>query len=172
MSEEERKAKKRAYQAEYSQRPEVKKRTRERMRALWASVTEEQRERARKRSRKYQAANRKKIRAQQVEYRAANREKVRASSQARHWRNNGVRIDHAGRAALLAAQRGLCAICGDAPNGRALHVDHDHATGHVRGLLCGRCNRALGSLGDSLGPVAAWCEAALRYLRAHLEVTA
>jgi len=45
--------------------------------------------------------------------------------------------------ALLDAQGGGCAICGAKPKTRRLHVDHDHATGKVRGLLCHRCNRAL-----------------------------
>jgi hypothetical protein len=45
--------------------------------------------------------------------------------------------------ALLAAQGGGCAICGNPPKTRRLHVDHDHKTGKVRGLLCHRCNRAL-----------------------------
>ena len=45
--------------------------------------------------------------------------------------------------ALLAAQGGGCAICGNPPKTRRLHVDHDHKTGRVRGLLCHRCNRAL-----------------------------
>src|SRR5437667_108661 len=44
---------------------------------------------------------------------------------------------------LLAAQGGGCAICGNPPKTRRLHADHDHKTGHVRGLLCHRCNRAL-----------------------------
>lgn len=44
---------------------------------------------------------------------------------------------------LLAAQGGGCAICGATPKTRRLHVDHDHKTGAVRGLLCYRCNRFL-----------------------------
>jgi Recombination endonuclease VII len=46
-------------------------------------------------------------------------------------------------ARLLKAQGGGCAICGAKPKTRRLHVDHDHKTGKVRGLLCHRCNRAL-----------------------------
>jgi hypothetical protein len=50
--------------------------------------------------------------------------------------------------ALLASQRGRCAICGkDASgNGRLLAVDHDHKTGEVRGLLCRGCNLGIGLL--------------------------
>jgi hypothetical protein len=47
--------------------------------------------------------------------------------------------------AMLLAQHGVCAICQVAP---AAHVDHDHQTDKVRGLLCFRCNAALGQLGD------------------------
>ena len=43
--------------------------------------------------------------------------------------------------ALLTAQGGVCAICGKPPKTRRLHVDHDHQTGRVRGLLCFTCNR-------------------------------
>ncbi len=48
---------------------------------------------------------------------------------------------------LLAGQGGVCALCGNEAYGRArLHVDHDHETGDVRGLLCFHCNTALGRL--------------------------
>jgi hypothetical protein len=53
--------------------------------------------------------------------------------------------------AILAGQRGGCAVCGHPPKpdrvGRKhLHVDHNHADGRVRGLLCSPCNTALGLL--------------------------
>ena len=49
--------------------------------------------------------------------------------------------------ALFDAQQGKCALCGGDSNGRGrLAVDHDHATGRVRGLLCFTCNTALGRL--------------------------
>lgn len=47
---------------------------------------------------------------------------------------------------LLASQAGVCVICLAAP---AAHVDHDHETGKVRGVLCFNCNSALGKLRDS-----------------------
>lgn len=44
-----------------------------------------------------------------------------------------------------------CAVCGqsDDGNARSLSIDHDHATGCLRGVLCGRCNSAIGLAGDS-----------------------
>jgi hypothetical protein len=46
---------------------------------------------------------------------------------------------------MLAAQGGGCAICGRPPRDDiSLHVDHCHDSSDVRGLLCFRCNNALG----------------------------
>lgn len=51
----------------------------------------------------------------------------------------------------LTAQGGRCAICGNPPKeGLRLDVDHCHATGVVRDLLCRACNNALGNAGDDL----------------------
>ena len=47
-------------------------------------------------------------------------------------------------ASLIAAQGGTCAICDGPPQ----HIDHDHATGNVRGVLCGPCNMGLGQFAD------------------------
>jgi hypothetical protein len=44
---------------------------------------------------------------------------------------------------LLAARGAQCWACGARPKSKNLHVDHDHRTGAVRGLLCLRCNVAL-----------------------------
>ena len=68
---------------------------------------------------------------------------------------------------LWEQQDGVCAICfkveRSMSNGkvRSLAVDHDHATKQIRGLLCDKCNRAVGFLDDD--PLRA--EALARYLR-------
>lgn len=50
---------------------------------------------------------------------------------------------------ILEKQNNKCAICGVTPT-RRLDVDHNHETGKVRGLLCPKCNRALGSFNDNI----------------------
>lgn len=65
--------------------------------------------------------------------------------------------------ALHAAQKGVCAICGNPPKQKALAVDHCHATGKVRALLCHRCNNALGLFRDD--PII--MAKAIAYLHAH-----
>jgi hypothetical protein len=71
-------------------------------------------------------------------------------------------------ALMVQAQGGRCLICGKIPEATAhtpgLHVDHNHETGEVRGLLCNNCNRALGWFQDSI-PV---LKAAIVYLERFL----
>ena len=57
-------------------------------------------------------------------------------------------ITQADYESLLARQGGGCAICGKKPGKISLHVDHDHETGEIRGLLCVGCNNALGQFHD------------------------
>lgn len=50
---------------------------------------------------------------------------------------------------LFQVQLGKCASCEDSlAGGHGTHVDHDHVTGRVRGLLCGPCNSGLGLFCD------------------------
>jgi hypothetical protein len=66
---------------------------------------------------------------------------------------------------MLEQQNGRCAICRTETPGRnrsRFLIDHDHATGRVRGLLCNACNMGIGQLGDDPQRI----EAAAHYLRA------
>ena len=50
---------------------------------------------------------------------------------------------------MFSDQGEVCAICKQqCQTKKSLSVDHDHETGRVRGLLCNRCNRALGMFRD------------------------
>ena len=69
-------------------------------------------------------------------------------------------------AAMLAAQGGGCAICGSATSSgckNSFHVDHNHKTGNVRGILCQRCNTGIGSLRED----ATILRRAISYLEKH-----
>lgn len=52
---------------------------------------------------------------------------------------------------MMEAQKDRCAICGihNSDCKRSLAVDHCHTTGRVRGLLCGKCNSAIGLMNES-----------------------
>lgn len=59
---------------------------------------------------------------------------------------------------MAEAQGKRCAACGEEWRGeRRLHVDHDHTSGRVRGLLCQVCNVAAGYIESGrFGKVAAY----------------
>lgn len=67
--------------------------------------------------------------------------------------------------ALLKKSKGKCIICrinfSKIKINRRCHIDHDHKTGKVRGLLCHRCNNGLGNFRDSIKYMAK----AIKYLK-------
>ena len=73
---------------------------------------------------------------------------------------------------MLACQKGKCSICrrretrkGRTGKVKMLSVDHCHRTGKVRGLLCHKCNNAIGCLQESITIF----ERVIAYLKLHEE---
>jgi len=54
---------------------------------------------------------------------------------------------------MFEEQKGVCAICSNPPKNNRLHVDHDHDTGKIRGLLCAPCNSFLGRINEDTSKV-------------------
>lgn len=50
---------------------------------------------------------------------------------------------------LFKSQDGKCPIC-TIELKEEIHIDHDHTTGQVRGILCGKCNKGLGQFNDNI----------------------
>ena len=109
----------------------------------------------------YYNKNKARINAQSKAWRLRNKEKVKlAQKKARvknadYYKNYNLQIKYGITLEdfykILAVQNYSCAICGThSPGGRnnTFHVDHDHDTGEVRGLLCHHCNTALGKFKD------------------------
>lgn len=134
---------------------------------------------ARERLAKWRAENPEKYREQQRAWRAKNRERLNAQRREYHrGRSHSLRgarwvarlkseygLTPQQYAEMLARQGDRCAICRAEKAGGGFgswHVDHDHNTGEVRGLLCNRCNMGLGLFRDD----AATLEAAIQYLAA------
>lgn len=68
--------------------------------------------------------------------------------------------------ALVTAQGGGCAVCGATKSSNRiwrLQVDHDHVTGKLRGILCNRCNTALGMVNDDCSLL----EKLIAYVKSH-----
>jgi len=97
------------------------------------------------------------------DYRSKNREVLRKlKSIAARKRKYNITPDE--MYGIFEKQGKVCAICGrNNPTGRGWQVDHEHTTGKVRGILCHRCNTAIGMLKDDPNLL----QQALDYLRRH-----
>ena len=98
----------------------------------------------------HRLANSEVLVARSKEWYAANKPRAAAQSRMQKLKTYGLTEEQ--YQAMLTEQGGKCAICGSA-HGLAskmypLYVDHCHTTGLVRGLLCQRCNAGLGMFQD------------------------
>lgn len=85
--------------------------------------------------------------AQQKKWRTENKDRA-----ADYFLKRLYGIEHGAYDAMFDLQHGKCAICGTDKPGkreRRFHVDHDHDSGTVRGLLCSPCNLGIGQLQHS-----------------------
>jgi hypothetical protein len=112
--------------------------------------------------RQYREANREKIRASKAEYVKRKASEIKAKKAAYYQRNMTVRrasardyhyrskygITYDQYRAICIAQNGTCLICGARP--QRLVIDHNHATGLIRGAICGPCNSGIGLLKESI----------------------
>ena len=99
------------------------------------------RERKKAENRAFYAANREELAAKQ-RHRSATDPHL---PEKRRWWNYGLSPE--AYDAILARQHGACGAC--KRSDVKLCVDHDHATGKVRGLLCGDCNKGVGLFHDN-----------------------
>lgn len=103
---------------------------------------------------------REKIRERKRDYMARKRDAERLQgkegARMRRWRYGLTDVQFSER---LEAQAYRCAVCPqELASSYNTCVDHDHTTGAIRGLLCRKCNLALGHLDDDLARVLALAE--------------
>ena len=79
-----------------------------------------------------------------------------------HYDNLTSETRKRARTQLFIKQDGCCAICGQPESElkKRLCIDHCHITGHIRGLLCNRCNFFIGAASDNVNTL----RAAIDYL--------
>jgi len=99
-----------------------------------------------KRRKQWRKKNGERERAYHKDY---HQEHAREHTVAKFARKAGVAFTVEEYAAMLTAQNGVCKVCQKpSSDGKSLAIDHCHATGKVRGLLCNNCNNGLGRFKD------------------------
>jgi len=99
------------------------------------------------RFRDYYNKNKEKFKAARDKWNKAHPEEMRAASYKYHIKKKyGLTIEE--HTNMIEAQGNRCKICNEEMS--TPHVDHDHITGKVRGLLCPNCNTGLGKFKDSV----------------------
>jgi hypothetical protein len=94
-------------------------------------------------------ASRQRAYCKRTDYHRKRYERLVPQERERHLvRKYGVTLER--YRCMLEKQGGACAICMKTQQ-KAFDVDHCHATGRVRGLLCTNCNRMIGHAGDDAG---------------------
>ena len=152
-----------------------KEKNKEQIKTYHKAYREKNKEKIKAKKKTYREKNRGKIRAYQKAWEEKNKENIRARKKIYREnnkdkmrnrdlkRNFGISLHEYDL--MLTEQKGKCACCGTHQNEltRNLAVDHDHDTGLIRGLLCGKCNTAIGKLGDNIEGLMR----ALNYLEKH-----
>ncbi len=124
---------------------------------------------------KYREANKDKTKKDKALYHKNNR--LKGLEQSKNWAKNnrdkiknyelknrfGITLEQYNQ--MFEDQQGCCAICGKHQSELKLSlcVDHNHDTGKVRALLCGKCNTGLGLLNEDIKIL----EQSIKYLKDH-----
>lgn len=117
-----------------------------------------------KRARAWSSGNKVQKAATNAAWAEANKEHVRKNAKARYYRAAyGMTLEEV--AEKLEQQNFSCAICETGINEGTLVIDHCHGHGHIRDLLCNRCNISLAPLERE-----GFLEKALAYLERHRSV--
>lgn len=130
-------------------------------------------ERQKEYARQYRLDNKEKLKEYAKKHYLANKERYKLNHYS--WRDENLSLEKyrayylkrahgislARYCEILAEQEYRCRICYKPFNSpKATHIDHCHKTGKIRGILCQKCNNALGLLEDSKEILSS----ALRYL--------
>lgn len=136
-------ARTRAWRATHPSTPEQRAKQAERSKKWEALHPKTSEQRARSAAQERTRSTVPEHRARRAAYREENRQKASERRLVRLYGLSREALD-----VLLQTQGGRCAICRNELRGY-WHVDHDHVTERVRGLLCGGCNVGLGRFRDN-----------------------